>query len=1690
MNRRMRTSMVAAAAGAMALVAQAEVDKLTDSYKLHFVEKATAPVVIDGKADEADWKGATPITDFGFATVGIDPRWKVPRTEVRYLWDDKYLYVLATCWEDTEENMKRFLDMRNDRRSSFIWRDNVEFHLDGNNDRHTKFQIWLNPTDEKEIEWYYDFGWGILIDANYGLNSDWEKAYTIGKDYWQVEARFALAHIELQPRVGYMFGAEPARMRFWKIWYPKAGTDLKPDATKDAMGVLGWSTQGLTHHNAALYGKCILVDKTPKNPVDGLRLAYPDLDKRTIYVQTDSEYVVVDHGKESRLSYLAKGKEYVAGCEKLLKRLDDFVASVGEPPVKNLFKGILDRIAKPRGEFSAMKEKTLAAERLDIAAVSELERKSKEWTKAFDTAYWQCVRDLMRIERRVRVSVKLNPPADAPDKFADEPERRPRPWERKHTEDLLFPWAKNLAEKPAKTLVCANQFGAWDAWALLNRLDLDADVFQCRSNALGPTGDYFYEGLMQAPVKCQMLERMLKETPYANFVFLGTSVTAWPMELQCWLYERMLEGARVVVVNGENVFGREVVRENELARGLPKGMTKEVRDPKGGMFDVVSEGCTLPGIATAAFGKGSFAHYAPGTAASWCLTTLVSPSWMVKPDRFYEDEYCLAAAARAVMAGLGLRGERRCLEVTAPEQDGGAGATATLVTAGPAWTGEVVWRVRDTWGKEVAEAGRRAVSLPAGTNHVTLAVGGANGRDARSTGGGGLDAGRYTVDARLEKNGRLLDFASGELVIRPALPVKCGCGGAYCTATAAPPSFGEVRFAAGRDTFNPGERIAVRIPVTGASVGGLKVRGDLRDVRGRVISRIEQAVDPSAEQVELVFDQKFLDWSCNYVDLYLEGARVLDVKRLTFFRHCGDQGVDYRIFSCDSCGGGEFAAMRLKYFEYCGIDLWESSDVKACYRGGDPVIRDRIPGSWSDKGCSLSNPWWGKHLERRYAAHAEQCRRRNGRFISLGDDSGAPNSIGDSIPDWVPAFRERKEADYKRQGVRNYRLFGTDAKSVAAMVENLTPTELPMVVAAMRDAYPTVEVMNAHLGTSFADWKDVTLAGVRAAKPVKSPQYVNFLFWLRKKYGTIEKLNAVWQTQEKDFLAIEQKTIEEKQKDGVYAPAIDRQTFLEDAFVDQAAAIRRGVGSRDGSIGFGFGASTLGNVKYDVLKHLNSVCPYAGSEDIQLARAVPHRYIGECIGVYGGKKIKKPMRVRQVWHGLLDGCNFSWFWLGNYMVEGDGSVQPARAGWMFDAYREIVRGPVALTNRAKRENDGIRVLVSRNSGHMTSLVKEMSTHGQARGTLEGLAVTHGFQWDGISTEMIEQGQLRYPAVKTLLLGYTQILSKKEADAIVAFVKAGGSVIADARIATHDVNGAPLAKPYLDEVFGVKRLGAAAKVERANLKIEGLSDGLAELKGVLVDASVRADAAKAHAKAADGAEAFFVNSYGKGKAVLFNINMAAVPFLNGRGELGEVNEAFRRLFALCGHVPFSKAVAGGEIIPAEFTRFTRDGITCLGVEKTGRSCEKFPLSSEIRLAEKKWIYDIRAQKLVGESDRFPLTFNGLDTYFFALLPYEVKAVEVKAPAEAAKGTDLHVEAAVVAGDAKAKLATHVLRFELLPPDGNSFEKFEPVKFKLVDAKGGKATCDFRIAFNEQVPYWDLVVTDVMTGVSVRQKVTVR
>jgi len=106
---------------------------------LHFeCLRATEAVVVDGKAEEAAWKDAKPITEFRLWTTLGEP---TERTTVRFCYDDVFLYAFYECDDKDLYTLYQARDARiweSDCIELFLWPDEgnaiyYEFEVAPNN---------------------------------------------------------------------------------------------------------------------------------------------------------------------------------------------------------------------------------------------------------------------------------------------------------------------------------------------------------------------------------------------------------------------------------------------------------------------------------------------------------------------------------------------------------------------------------------------------------------------------------------------------------------------------------------------------------------------------------------------------------------------------------------------------------------------------------------------------------------------------------------------------------------------------------------------------------------------------------------------------------------------------------------------------------------------------------------------------------------------------------------------------------------------------------------------------------------------------------------------------------------------------------------------------------------------------------------------------------------------------------------------------------------------------------------------------------------------------------------------------------------------------------------------------------------------------------------------------------------------
>ena len=148
------------------------------------IRRASGPIVIDGKLDEAAWQRAAPVGDFHFNwwTSG-----EKEQTVAKLLWDDSHLYVSYYCYD------------------KHIAGEVTERH--GPVSRDDAVEIFVSPNPEKPRN-YYGFEMNVIGTMLNFLRADWYK----GPFHW-----------------------EPSGVRFRTSYH---GLPVKRDAAEDTHWVL------------------------------------------------------------------------------------------------------------------------------------------------------------------------------------------------------------------------------------------------------------------------------------------------------------------------------------------------------------------------------------------------------------------------------------------------------------------------------------------------------------------------------------------------------------------------------------------------------------------------------------------------------------------------------------------------------------------------------------------------------------------------------------------------------------------------------------------------------------------------------------------------------------------------------------------------------------------------------------------------------------------------------------------------------------------------------------------------------------------------------------------------------------------------------------------------------------------------------------------------------------------------------------------------------------------------------------------------------------------------------------------------------------------------------------------------------------------------------------------------------------
>ncbi|MBU0608544.1 MAG: beta-galactosidase, partial [Armatimonadetes bacterium] len=568
------------------------------------------------------------------------------------------------------------------------------------------------------------------------------------------------------------------------------------------------------------------------------------------------------------------------------------------------------------------------------------------------------------------------------------------------------------------------------------------------------------------------------------------------------------------------------------------------------------------------------------------------------------------------------------------------------------------------------------------------------------------------------------------------------------------------------------------------------------------------------------------------------------------------------------------------------------------------------------------------------------------------------------------------------------------------------------------------------------------------------PTVAAFRQWLQERYKSIGELNAAWGTQFASFDAVVPSGFDKVKSGGNVPSWVEHTRFMEQSYREHLQEVAREIKGFDpqalvGEDGYGRLNSTDGADWWNLLHDWGFVNLYTYQDPPQmeivrsLARTCPNLklrslYWGSYDGQFGNQRFMRWLP----WYALLHDYNGLFWWVANGKATY-GSA-PGIAGPDFRVTRtyqtslneieDIRRGIAELIQPAQRRHDGVAIFYDQTAVHAVTAYKHPSALVGAYTVFQDLFTDLGLQYDYVAGAQVEQGILPEQGYRVLVMAQALALSDAAAAQIRDFVNKGGMIVADVRPGQYD----SLLRPAANGSLLADMFGAAGETKAVG---RGFTHLLADWP------------ARYHHQRTDKAAQ---EARDKLQAILQPLKLAP---------------------------PVTFAGADGARPPGlETAAYEHDGTIFVGLLNDSAKA----ISGEAHAARPARVYDVRAHADLGATAAWPVALEPGETKLFALCPYEVTGMQIKA----AKG-------AVVAGQpwqAQVQVqaqggppnAAHSFVVEVTDPAGQA----HPLYGQAVAAgAGGVATISLPFALNDAPGPWRVRVTETVSGKSAEAVVTV-
>lgn len=556
--------------------------------------------------------------------------------------------------------------------------------------------------------------------------------------------------------------------------------------------------------------------------------------------------------------------------------------------------------------------------------------------------------------------------------------------------------------------------------------------------------------------------------------------------------------------------------------------------------------------------------------------------------------------------------------------------------------------------------------------------------------------------------------------------------------------------------------------------------------------------------------------------------------------------------------------------------------------------------------------------------------------------------------------------------------------------------------------------------------------------------------WLRRQYGSLGALNRQWGSHFDAWNQVVPATTAEimRRTDDNFSAWADFKAWMDVAFARALRAGTDAVHEADPNAYAAIeGAQVPGWGGYDyslLTQAVDLIEPYDFGNNIEIVRSLnPHIVIVTTTSDGADQAYKD-------WRMLLDGSRGLILWdPDSTLVDAKGRPGP----WGRTAaarFREFRGGLGSLLINSSWRTDPIAVLYSPASMR-TQWMLDQKAHGDAwverdaereyepnplRSAISAYsrAIVHlGLQHRFLSSQQVEQGELRTGRFKVLILPHAIALSPREAAAISDFAIQGGLVIADVEPGLFDQHSRRLQKPLLSDLFRHAPEGAAFP-----------ADGRARV-------------------------------------------IYLPPYPSRPGGLNPVFVGqMRRALQKAGVKPFFalKGPEGEPVMDVAVHSFQNGDTTIIGLQRDRSSGQAAAAAPEndvertaggivLTLAQPCFIYDIRRHLALGRMQRVPIHLGQVEPVILAVSVNPLPSPGIAGPDRLHPGDIADLQIRYPAAPAGLRRTVHV---EVSDPTG----RIVPYYTANVVVSGEIAHVTLPLALDAVEGAWTVRATDAMTG----------